>query len=163
MADPLEQQVLAELKNGTGKQNILKKLATTENREDLVWYLNYFPSGKGREEAKWLNWLLIIVLLALTVNKLYFIALVQLNAVAFSQFSPLLLVDLIVPAINFYVLSKIVRFHREGYQFMTVFGVLALIRPENRLMPNLGMYIVIIALSVFLLLRLFPKQERVKE
>ena len=163
MADPLEQQVLGELKKGSGKQHILKKLATLDNRDDLVWYLNHFPTGKGRKDNLWINWLLIIVLLTLTVKKLYFMALIQLNAVAVNQFSPLLLLDLIVPAINFYVLSKIIRFHRQGYQFMAVLGVLALVRSENRVMPDLAMYLVIIGLSVFLLLRLFPKQERVED
>jgi len=163
MADPLEQQVLGELKKGAEKQNILKKLETKDNRDDLTWYLNHFPTGKGRKDNQWINWLLVIVLLAVTVNTLYFMALIQLNAAAVDQFSPMLLLDLIVPAINFFVLSKIIRFHRQGYQFMTVLGILALVRPENRVMPNLAMYLVIIGLSIFLLLRLFPKQERVED
>jgi hypothetical protein len=163
MADPFEQQVLNELKQGRSKQNILKKLATTENRDDLTWYLNQYPTGKGRKETFLINWLLIIILLAVTVNKLYFIAMVQLKAVAVDQFSPMLLLDLIVPAINFFVLSKIIRFHRQGYQFMAVLGILALFRPENRVIPILPMYLVITALSFFLLWRLFPKQERIMD
>ncbi len=163
MADALEQQVLAELKKGTGKLNVLKKLETRENREDLVWYLNHLPTGKGRKDHQWLNWLLIIVLLALTIKKLYFIALIQMNAASVNQFSPMLLLDLVVPAVNFFVLNKIIRFQRQGYEFMTVLGVLALVRAENRVMPDLGLYLVIISLSVFLLLRMFPKKERVKD
>jgi hypothetical protein len=80
-----------------------------------------------------------------------------------NQFSPMLLLDLAVPAINFFVLYKIIRFHKQGYQFMAVLGVLALVRPENRIIPTLPMYLVIIGLSLFLLLRLFPKQERIKD
>jgi hypothetical protein len=160
MADPLEKQVLDELKKGSSKQQILNTFSTPENREDLVWYLNHFPTGRRRKENLWVNWLLITVLLAVTLNTLYFIAMIQLRALAVEQFSPMLLLDLIVPAINFFVLSKIVRFHRQGYQFMAVLGILALFRPENRYMPNLALYLVIIALSVFLLLRLFPKQDR---
>jgi hypothetical protein len=163
MADPLERQVLAELKSGAAKTTILKKLASGDNRDDLVWYLNHYPTGRGRSQNLLINWLLIIVLLALTVKKLYFIALVQLNALAIGQFSPLLLVDLIVPAVNFFVLTKIIRFNRQGYQFMAVLGVLALVRAENRVMPDLAMYLVIIGLSLFLLLRLFPKQERIED
>jgi hypothetical protein len=163
MADALEQQVLAELKKGTGKLNVLKKLEIRDNREDLVWYLNHLPTGKDRKDHQWLNWLLIIVLLALTIKKLYFIALVQMNAAAVNQFSPMLLLDLVVPAVNFFVLNKIIRFQRQGYEFMTVLGVLALLRAENRFMPDLAMYLVIIGLSVFLLLRMFPKKERVKD
>ncbi len=163
MVDPLEKQVLIELKKGVSKENILKKLTTADNREDLVWYLNYYPTGKGRREAFGPNWILATVLLTVTVKRLYFIALVQINAVSVGQFSPLLLVDLFVPAVNFYALSKILRFQKQGYQFMAVLGVLALVRPENRVMPDLTMYLVIIGLSIFLLLRLFPKREIVTE
>ena len=163
MADKLEQQVLAELKNGTAKKNILRKLESGDNRDDLVWYLNHYPTGRGRKQNFLLNWLLVLVLLVLTMKKLYFIAMVQLNALAVDQFSPLLLVDLIVPAVNFFVLSKILRFNRQGYQFMAVLGVLALVRADNRVMPDLAMYLVIIVLSVFLLLRLFPKGERIED
>ncbi len=162
MADPLEQQVLGELKKGAGKKTILKKLETEENRDDLVWYLNHLPTGRGRKENQWLNWLLVLVLLAVTVNKLYFMAILQLKAMAVDLFTPMLLLDLIVPAINFFVLSKIIRFHKQGYQFMTVLGVLALVRPENRVMPNLAMYLVIIGLSVFLLQRMFPKKDKIE-
>jgi hypothetical protein len=163
MADPLEQQVVEELKNNTAKKNILKKLATPENREDLIWYLNHYPSGNARKEGLWINRFLVAVLLVLTVKKLYFIAMVQLNAAAIHQFSPLLLLDLIVPAINFFVLYKIIRFQRQGYQFMAVLGLLALVRPENRIMPDLAMYLVVTGLAIFLLLRLFPRQENLED
>lgn len=163
MADPLEHEVLKALKNGTGKETILKNLATPDNKDDLVWYLNNFPTGKGRLENKWINWLLVILLLAVTVNKLYFIALLQLKAISANMFSPVLLLDLIVPAINFFILSKIIRFHRQGYQFMAVLGTLGLIRPENRVMPNLAFNLVILGLTIVLLLRLFPKQETLKD
>lgn len=163
MADPLEKQVLGELKKGTGKLNVVKKLETRENREDLVWYLNHLPTGKGRKDHQWLNWLLIIVLLALTIMKLYEIAQLQLKAISYDMFKPMLLLDLVVPAVNFFVLNKIIRFQRQGYEFMAVLGVLALVRADNRLMPYLAMYLVIIGLSVFLLLRMFPKRERVKD
>ncbi len=163
MADPLEREVLNALKKGTGKQKILQQLLTKDNRDDLVWYLNHLPTGPGRRENQWINWLLIILLLAVTVNKLYFIALLQLKAVSVNMFSPVLLLDLIVPAINFFVLNKIVRFQRQGYEFMTVLGLLGLVRPENRDMPNLALYLIIISLSIFLLLKLFPKKERIPD
>ena len=161
MADALEKQVISELRKGVAKKTILKKLDNKENHDDLVWNLNHYPTGKGRQDNLWINWFLCIVLLGVTINKLYFVALVQMNAASVNQFSPLLLLDLIVPAVNFFILTKIVRFHYQGYQFMAVLGVLGLIRPENRLMPNLAMYLVIIGLSVFLMLRLFPKQKRI--
>jgi hypothetical protein len=160
MTDPLEQQVRAELKKGRSKQDILKGLATAENREDVSWYLDQYPTDKKRKKTLWINWLLILVMLIVTIKKLYFIALIQLNAISIHQFSPLLLVELLVPAINFYILTKIIRFYRQGYQFAAVLALLALVRQENRVMPDGAMYLVIIALSVFLFLHLFPKQEK---
>jgi len=160
MTDPLEQQVRIELKKGRSKQNILKELATDQNREDLGWYLDQYPTDKKRKKILWLNYFLIFTILAITLKKLYFIALIQLNAISVNQFSPLLLVELLVPAINFYVLTKIIRFYRQGYQFAAVLALLALVRPENRIMPDPAMYLIIAALSVFLFLHLFPKQER---
>jgi len=88
MADALEKQVLAELKKGTPKQQVLKKLSTADNREDLVWNLNYFPTGKGRRDNRWVNWLLVVLLLAVTLNTLYFIAMIQLRALAVDSFPP---------------------------------------------------------------------------
>lgn len=163
MAAPLEREVLNALKKGTGKQKILQQLLTKDNRDDLIWHLNHLPTGSGRRNNLWINWLLVILLLAVTINKLYFTALLQLKAVSVNMFSPVLLLDLIVPAIHFFVLGKIVRFQRQGYEFMTVLGLLGLIRPENRDMPNLALYLLIIGLSIFLLLRLFPKKERIQD
>ncbi len=163
MADPLEKQVVEELKKGVSKEQIRKKLQTSENLEDLVWYLNAYPDGRKRAKAAWLNWLLVLVLLLLTFKKVYFIALLQMHAMGVGQFTPLLLLELIVPAINFFILSKLVRFQSQGYQFMAVLGLLGLIRADNRAMPDGGMYLVIIGLSIYLLLYLFPKKERLQD
>ena len=158
MTDPLEQQVRAELKKGRSKKEILKSLATAENKEDITWYLEQYPTDKKRKKVVWLNWLLVLAVLTVTVKKLYFIALIQLNAVATDHFSFLLLVELLVPAINFYVLTKVIRFFRQGYQFIAVLAILALLRPENRIMPDGALYLMVIVLAVYLLLYLFPKR-----
>jgi hypothetical protein len=160
MIDPLEKQVRTELKQGHSKQNILKKLATDKNKEDLEWYLDQYPTDQKRKKIRWLNYFLIFVILAVTVKKLYFIALIQLNAISVNQFSPLLLVELLVPAINFYILTKIITFYRQGYQFAVVLSLLALFRPENRVMPDVIMYLVTTTLALFLLQHLFPKEKK---
>lgn len=160
MTDSLEQQVRAELKKGRSKKDIHKNLATADAGEDVAWYLRQYPIEKKRKKIFWLNWLLVSAVLTVTVKKLYFIALVQLNAIAADQFSFLLLIELLVPAINFYVLTKVVRYHRQGYQFMAVLAGLALFRPENRIMPDGAVYLLVIALAVYLLLYLFPKPEK---
>lgn len=161
--DSLEQQVRIELKKGGSKKNILKELATADNREELVWYLDQYPIAEKRQKILWLNYFLIVLLLVITLKKLYFIALIQLNAISIGQFSPLLLVELLVPAINFYILTKIIRFYRQGYQFGAVLALLALVRPENRVMPDFIMYLLVIILSSLLLAHLFPKQDKLEK
>jgi len=161
--NPLEQLVRQELRQGHSKKSILSRLSRDHDKNDLAFYLNNLPEEQQRRQHLWINRLLCVVLLVLTLKKLYFMAMLQMAAIAAGQFSPLLLIDLIVPMINFYVFYKLIRFHRQGYQFMTILGILALVRPENRVMPDLTMYLVVIALSVFLLVRLFPKQKRVGE
>jgi hypothetical protein len=159
----LEQLIRQELRQGHSKKSILSRLSTEYDRNDLLFYLNTFPDEQQRRQNLWINHFLCILLLVVTLKKLYFMAMLQITAIATEQFSILLLLDLIVPMINFYVLSKLIHFHRQGYQFMTALGLLALVRPENRVMPDLAMYLVVTALAAFLLLRLFPNQERLKE
>jgi len=155
-----EQLVRKELGRGHKKQEILARLSKNGDRDDLVFYLNNLPEERQRKQYLWVNHLLCLLLTVLTVGKLYVMARLQLAAMGSGQFSPLLLIDLIVPMINFYVLSKIIRFHRQGYQFMIVLGALAFVRPENRAQPELTLYLCITALSILLLLRLFPKKEK---
>ena len=159
MTDPLEKQVQAELKKGRSKKKILKALATEENKEDLAWYLNQYPTDAKRKQTLLLNYFLILILLVLTVKKLYFIALMQLNALSVDQFSPLLLIELLVPAINFFFLIKLFRFYRQGYQVVAVLALLALVRSENQIMPDVIGYLIIITLALFLFKHLFPKKE----
>lgn len=156
-----EQLVRKELGQGHKKQEILARLSKKGDRDDLVFYLNSLPEERQRKQYLWVNRLLCLLLTVLTVGKLYVMARLQLAAMSSGQFSPLLLIDLIVPMINFYVLSKIIRFHRQGYQFMIVLGALAFVRPENRAQPDLTLYLCITALSILLLLRLFPKKDRI--
>ncbi|MCF6187491.1 MAG: hypothetical protein L3J49_08475 [Desulfobulbaceae bacterium] len=156
-----EQLVRKELDRGHTKQEILARLSKKGDRDDLVFYLNNLPEEQQRRQYLWVNRLLCLLLTVLTVGKLYVMARLQLAAMGSGQFSPLLLINLIVPMINFYVLSKIIRFQRQGYQFMIVLGVLAFVRPENRAQPDLTLYLCITALSILLLLRLFPKKDKI--
>jgi len=159
----IEQLVRQELRQGHKKQEILAMLSKKGDRDDIIFYLNNLPEEQQRRRYLLINHLLCLLLTVLTVGKLYVMAMLQLAAMDSGQFSPLLLIDLIVPMINFYVLSKILRFHRQGYQFMIVLGVLAFVRPENRVQPDLILYLCVTALSVFLLLRLFPKKEKIQD
>ena len=163
MAELLEEQVRKELKKGQKKESILVHLATPENRDNLIHILNNLPLEARRRQGQWLNYLLVTLVLTVTVKKIYLIAVVLLAAVKLDQFTPLLLLDLIVPAINFYVMRELLRFHRQGYQFMAVLGILALLRGENRIFPDFYLYLSIIALSLFLLWKMFPNKEKLQQ
>ncbi|WP_457573473.1 hypothetical protein [Desulfolithobacter sp.] len=163
MAELLEEQVRKELKKGQKKESILVHLATPENRDNLIHILNNLPLEARRRQGQWLNYLLVTLVLTVTVKKIYLIAVVLLAAVKLDQFTPLLLLDLIVPAINFYVMRELLRFHRQGYQFMAVLGTLALLRGENRIFPDFYLYLSIIALSLFLLWKMFPNKEKLQQ
>ncbi len=162
MAGLLEEQVREELRKGQKKETILARLATPENRYNLIYILNNLPLESRRLQGRWLNYLLVFLVLTVTAKKIYLIAALLLAAVKLNQFTPLLLLDLIVPAINFYVMRELLRFHRQGYQFMTVLGALALLRGENRIFPDLYLYLAIIALSLFLLWKMFPAGDRLQ-
>ena len=159
----LEQLIRKELAAGKRKQQVLAELSRKHDREEVLYILNNIPDEGRRKRYLWFNRLLCLLLFIITVKKLYDMAILQLTAVAVHQFSPLLLLDLIVPMINFYVLSKIIRFHRQGYQFMVVLGVLALVRPENRISPDLWFYLAVIGLSFFLLKQFFPKTQHISD
>ncbi len=157
----IEQLVRKELAAGKNRKQVLTVLSRNNDRDEVLYFLNNLPDENRRRRYLWHNRLLCLLLFVITVKKLYDMAQLQLTAVAVHQFSPLMLLDLIVPMINFYVLSKIFRFHRQGYQFMTVLGILALLRPENRTQPDLWIYLGIIALALFLLKQFFPKNHKI--
>lgn len=160
MTDTLKKQVLRELKTRTAKKAILNRLSTRENRDELVFLLNNLPLEKWRKKYLLLNWLLAAILLFLTWKILYRTAWLFMATQSQGPFNPLLLLELIVPAINFYMLRKCLGFQRQGYQFLAVLTVLALFRPENRGAPELYMYLVMLALTGLLYFGLFPKNEQ---
>ncbi len=160
MPDPLEKQVLGMLHGGSSKKAILARLATGDNRSELLAILNDLPTEARRRQHIWINWMLLVFLFAVTSRKIYQITLLFMAARAADRFSPLLLLNLIVPAINFYILREILLFHRRGYLFLALISILALLRPENRILPDLYLYPVMTALAVFLMLRLFPRSEK---
>jgi len=68
---------------------------------------------------------------------------------------------LVVPAINFYVLKKLLRFRRIGYQFLFILSLIALFHPENHHILEMSLTVAMILLSGFLYLRVFPKAEMI--
>jgi len=155
----LEERIRRELASGKDKQAVLAQLSRNHDRDEVLYHLNNLPDKKSLRRYFWPGRLLCLLLLAITVKKLYDMALIQLAAASMHRFSPLLLLDLIVPAINFYILTKLWRFERQGYLFMIILGILALVRPENRVQPDIWAYLAIILLSLFLFKKLFPKDR----
>ena len=160
MPSLLEKQALGMLHSGLDKKTVLARLGTPKNRSELVAILNDLPTEVRRRQHIWLNWMLLVFLFAVTSKTIYQVAVLLLAALSANQFSPLMLLNLIVPAINFYILREIVLFHRRGYLFLAVVSLLALLRPENRVLPDLCLYPAMAALALFLMLRLFPAREK---
>ena len=94
--------------------------------------------------------------LILAVLRSFATAKKQLTALSFSSPDIFLLLELVVPIINIYVLRKILRFQRLGYQFLFVLSCLSLIQPENHHSQELCLIGAMIGLSGFLYKRMFP-------
>ena len=162
MAGSLEKQTQYMLRSGIKKEEILKKLATDDNRAELILHLNNLPTETHRRQNIWINWLLLVFLFVVTSKKIYLIAILITASISYDQFTPVLLLNLIVPAINFYILREILLFRRRGYLFLAVVSVLALIRAENRITPDLYLYLTMAGVAVFILLRMFPRKEKLQ-
>jgi hypothetical protein len=152
MADSLDKQVELLLQEGKSKQSIYTRLKKPDNRARLVFSLNNASLLPRRKAYMWINLFLAASLLGMTLKRLL---LIDISG----NFDFFLVFDFIVPTINFYILREILRFHRTGYQFLAVLTGLALLYPENRVLPDLFINLGMIALAVFLYLRLFPKDE----
>lgn len=152
MSRSLDKQVEERLRLGNGKKNIYARLQTPENRAKLVFFLNNKTTMARRKHFMWINLFLCAALLGMTLRRLL--------AISFTgHFDFFLVFDFIVPTINFYILREILLFHRTGYQFLAILTALALVYPQNRIMPDLLINLGMIALALFLYFRMFPREE----
>lgn len=154
MANTLEKKIEHSLLAGKSKQQTLDDLRQQDDAVEIISILNDLSYPGRRQKILAANIFLILSVLTITGRQLF---------VAFQDgfVSPLLLIlSMIVPSIHLYLLKKIFRFQKMGYQFMGILAALALIRPENRLPPNLYLYLIIAALSGLLFFFLFPKNEQ---
>lgn len=158
MAEPLEKQIEAMLRNGESKKKIFTKLDNQNVRARLLFYLNNNSLLSRRHKYMWVNLFLGITLLAMTIRLLLSVA----DTIAQGGVGWYLLADFIVPTINFYILRELFLFHRTGYQFLIILTSLSLFYSSNRVMPDLFVNIGMIALGAFLYLKLFPKNEILK-
>lgn len=156
MAEVLEKQAEQLLLAGEGKRAIMVRLATDGNRARLLAILNNKTLLSRRRRYMWVNLALAGTLLFVTVKRLLAIS-------AAGHYDFYLLLDFIVPTINFYVLRDILRFQRTGYQLLTVLTALALVYPANRVLPDLIIHLAMIGTAIFLHLRLFPRNELLRD
>jgi hypothetical protein len=113
------------------------------------------PTLKNRQTFLLLNLPLAALLLIMTGIKLF-------AAMSIGQANYLFFLSLVVPMINIYVLKKILRFRRTGYQYLFVLSFLSLFQPENHRLIEIMIIGVMLFLSGFIYLRMFPKKERLK-
>jgi hypothetical protein len=88
----------------------------------ILFHLKNSSLPRDRKKIQVINLFLALVLLFITAKKL-------ITAFSFGVLDIFLLLSLVVPMINIYVLREILRFHRIGYQFLFVLSCLSLLQP----------------------------------
>lgn len=155
MAADLEKQIELLLQQGKGKEEIYRQLEGQESQSALIFHLNNLSLPADRRKVPVPNLMLSTLLLFITAKKL-------IGAFAFGVFDLWLLLMLVVPIINIYVLRQILRFRRLGYVFLFVLSVLALLQPENHHPQEALLLLLMSGLSGFLYLRLFPRNRMLR-
>lgn len=143
------------LRDGKRKERIWQSLKDSMDQEELVFQLNDLPTLKNRQTFLLLNMPLAAILVIMTGLKLS-------ASVGIGQANMYFFLSLVVPIINIYVLKKILRFQRTGYQYLFVLSFLSLFQPENHQFLEVSLLGVMLFLSGVLYLRMFPKKELIK-
>ncbi len=153
MAKDVEGQIEKLLKKGLSKREIRARLQGSIEDSELDFFLKNTPYPKDKERYLFLNISLFAILLVITLKKLYF-------ALSFGQFGIVMLLALVVPTVNLYLLREIMRFRRLGYQFCFILSALSLINAENRAFPEIILIPLMIILSGFLYWEMFWKHDK---
>ena len=153
MRQTLEKEIKALLKNKQSKEAIYKRLATNTNKDELINLLNNLPLASRRNKTLIITLFLVVILTLLTIKQCLFIYLHENSNVS-------LILGFIGPIIHIYIIRELLLSHRLAYQILPLLSVLALFRPENRILPDMYMYICMAVLSGMLYLFLFPKKEQ---
>jgi len=154
MRNPLETEIKHRLRQKQSKKDILASLRTEENKDALQHMLNNLPEHERNKKMLPLRLVVVALLILLTIKQFLFIYLHEVSSVD-------LMLGLIGPLIHVYILREFLRNHRLAYQVLPILSVLALLRPENRITPDMYMYMAMALFSGLLLLFLFPKKERI--
>lgn len=152
MRHSLEKEIKNQLWNNQSKQNIYNALATDSNRDELYNLLNNLPSGNRRRKTYIITLFLVFLLTLLTIKQCLFIYL-------YGRFDIFVALTLVGPIIHIFTIRELLLSHRLGYQLLPILSIVALFRPENKIVPDIYMYICMAVLSALLYLLLFPKNE----
>jgi hypothetical protein len=152
MRQTLEKEIKALLKKNQSKRTIYKTLATDANKNELTNFLNNLPLGSRRKKTFIITLFLVVLLTLLTIKQVLFIYLHENSNVS-------LILGFIAPIIHVYIIRELLLSHRLAYQILPLLSILAIFRPENRIIPDMYMYICMAVLSGILYLFLFPKSE----
>ena len=153
MRQTLEKEIKELLQKKQSKQKVYKTLATDTNRQELTNLLNNLPTGDRRKKTFLITLFLVVLLTLLTIKQCLFIYLHENSNVS-------LILGFIVPIIHIYIIRELLLSHRLAYQILPLLSVLAIFRPENRIVPDMYMYLCMAVLSGLLYLFLFPKSDR---
>ena len=155
MANITEKEIEAFLLQGRNKKEIWETYKDGEESQKVLFYLNNSATIEHRKKFMVPTLTLSALLLFMTAKKL-------LAAFSFGSLDVYLLLALVVPMINFYVLKEILRFHRLGFQFLFILSILSLVQPENHHLQEITILVVMIGISGYVYKQMFPKNEQLK-
>jgi len=150
MKDELTHQVDTLLSKGKSRFQIWKRLKNSENAARLRHCLNNKALLKDKKAYKYLNILLTLILLFVTISKIVLAVDTETGIYFFAS--------LVVPMINMYILKEVLFFQRSGYLFLCILSAISFIHQENRHFPEFLFILAMIAIAVFLYFKLFPKK-----
>ncbi len=156
MARFLEDRVEELLQKGHSKEKISSLLKKEDEDGELDFYLRNLSYPADRTRYQFVNLSLFFILLFITIKKLYF-------ALSFGQLSIVMLLAMVVPTVNIYILREIMRYRRIGYLFCLVLSAISLVNAENRAFPEIILVPTMVFLSGFLFAKLFWQYERKTE
>lgn len=154
MTISLEKQVEELLTQGVRKQDIFQRLLKENDESKVLFYVNNMTTPGKKNKYQYLNLFLAILLAFITAKKLIAIfAALSMTGLLMT------LLNLVVPAVNLYVMREVLRFRRLGYQFLVVISILSLLQPENHALQEMAIFVILGAGAAFLYMQMFPKKE----
>lgn len=153
MHQPLEKHIKKLLRQDQSKEQIYATLAAESNGPQLRHMLNNLPLEEKKKKTFLITLFLVVLLTLLTIKQFLYVYLHENSSVS-------LVLGLIGPLIHIYIIRELLRSHRLAYQVLPLLSILALFRPESRIVPDMYMYITMALLSGALYFFLFPKGEK---